>query len=217
LDVIRPKIQLEVSSKVIEISEKDMFASDTNSRKRRRVHFHAGTGDAGAVSNMYPPVVNDLVLETIVNLWYHKDEINAFKREVGSLLLKGNKRSVEEQDALCGLERHNYHRAMAKKQAVRKLVLSQKISRDPDFLQAVAARSSENARVVAFSQGFHDYCQAYFNFDANSDERNSVSKKPMMVPTSLEPSLVGTKRALRRRSIKAEGRRVRQRVVPSLE
>ena len=108
------------------------------------------------------PLSETLTVETNRELWYQRDEINAFRKEVGTILLYGRKLATVDEDVFCGLERHDLQRSNAKKNAIRLVLKAQKLERGPDFLRKVSREVSKRARDMALVQGLGDYCRVYY-------------------------------------------------------
>jgi hypothetical protein len=186
--MIRPRVLLRVVR--FELDDTD---TDTDTKTSTRTDVERKTDS---------PLFSTLTTETCAQLWYHTAEISAFKRQVGTILLSsGNK----NQDDRCGLERHSIERDRAKKAAIKLVILAQsmQLGDSDDFLKLVSEKCSARAREMAFSQGFHDHCQVYYESLESIVDGCEID--------SLLPSLGRIERFKRRASLGDDQRRVKQR------
>jgi hypothetical protein len=156
--------------------------------RHRRVQFSNDENDAQSA----PP--KELSLEMIEVIWYSSQEIQHFKEEVRSMVLRHYYQQGEtknEDDEMAGLEKYDPRRSKYKQSALYYTLQAQSQSRDPNFLRLVARRCTAWARTLATNQGFHDHCAVYdpldtlfdvADFDSravnvNDDEKSRVSER----------------------------------------
>jgi hypothetical protein len=185
--MIRPRVLLRVVR--FELDE-----TNTDTETRTRTHVERKTAS---------PLFSTLTTATCAQLWYHTAEISTFKRQVGTILLS---RSNKNQEDLCGLERHSIERDRAKKAAIKLVILAQSMQSgdSDDFLKLVSEKCSARAREMAFSQGFQDHCQVYYESLESIVDGCEID--------CLLPNLGRIKRSKRRTSLGDDDqRRVKQR------
>ena len=136
----------------------NMMNRSSQKKRPRRVHFDCDESDVPLHITSAPPLFETLKLETAQEIWYLQSEIASFKREARNILLYGK---TEEKDELCGLERFNLERSIQKKNAVKYVMLAQKLQKGADFVKEVYRQCTTWATDLALVQGFNDFCEVY--------------------------------------------------------
>lgn len=157
----------------------------------RSVHFSTDENDSQSAPH------KELTTDMINGIWYNCDEIQQFKQEVRSIVIRHyqttNGTTPPTKNEIPELERYGPQRSEYKRFARHHIIQAQKHSRDPNYLRSVARRCTAWARAVATDRGFHDYCAVYdpldglldtadfetietIEIDANDDEEQRASK-----------------------------------------
>jgi len=134
--------------------------------RHRRVQFSNDGNDAQSA----PP--KELSSEMIEVIWYSSQEIQHFKEEVRSMVLRHYYQQGEtknEDDEMAGLEKYDPRRSKYKQSALHYTLQAQSHSRDPNYLRSIARRCTAWARTLATNQGFHYYCAVYDPLDGLLD------------------------------------------------
>ena len=133
-------------------------------RKRQRVvRFATLDNDETVSTSGAPSLFQNLTLDKCRELWYQRAEISGFKKEVANIIMIGTHfDKAVLGDLHCGLERHNFERASAKKETIRLVLNAQKLPFGSDFLHQVSEEMSQPARDIAVVQGLSDFCNAYY-------------------------------------------------------
>ena len=106
-----------------------------------------------------------LTAQMIDHMWYNSKEIDQFKQDVRSVVIRKVKQQYVSDDELVGLGKYNPRRSEYKRSALYHILHAQSKSRDPNFIRAVSRRSTAWARAVANEQGLKDYCDVYDPLD----------------------------------------------------
>jgi len=117
--------------------------------------------------------------EMIAATWYSYQEIQHFKEEVRSAVLRHYYQQGEtknEDDEMAGLEKYDPQRSQYKQSALHYTLQAQSQSRDPSFLRSIARRCTAWARTLAINQGFNDYCAVYDPLDGLLDVADFESR-----------------------------------------
>jgi hypothetical protein len=124
-------------------------------RRQRRVRFNLEKIEIS--DNAAPPLMKELTIETVRQLWYSQGEILTFKQHAKAIVLH-RKQTTEDTS---GFERFDITRAKYKKTALHYVLLSQKVQRDPEFQSYISRRCTARAKIIALNQGLEDFCEVY--------------------------------------------------------
>ena len=89
--------------------------------------------------------------------WYSKNDISSFKMQVKSFVL--GQTSTEEE--AFGMERYQFERRQQKKTALRHIVLSQQVKKDPEFQRYISRHQTATSKEMALNEALANFCDVY--------------------------------------------------------
>lgn len=141
-------IKDRVPFKAFSINAKRSSTASPESRKRtiyqRRVSFSSEESVKEIASSA-------------TDSWYSKTDIVCFQMQIRSVLMG----LIKEEETTFGMERYGSERRLQRKTALRHIVLSQKVKKDPEFQRYISRQRTSASKATALNLALENYCEVY--------------------------------------------------------